>query len=467
MEQAVPTGVAQALHDGVLVAKLASVGAQAVSLQFKRLTGFLKRFLEGSANGHHLSNRLHLQAEFAIASSEFVKVPARDLHHHVVERRLEHCRRVAGDLVLEFVEVVPNGQLGRHLRDGVPRRFGRQRRRARHPRVDFNRNDVLVLVGRHRELDVATSGEVSDAAHHLDGHVPHALERGVTQGHGRRHRDAVPRVDAHRVKVLDGADKGHVVVGIAKKLKLKFLPAQQRLVDHHLVNRAQVEAPLQLVLEGIFVVHHSRAGTPQGGGRADAQGVTKLLRHLLAFQEALGRGLRCHGDINLSHEFAEGLPVLCDVDGLGIHPNHAHVVFFPNAHFLALNGEIQSRLPAHGGKHRIDVGVPFEDGHDGLRLERLEVDMVCDDRVGHDGRRVRIDEGDFDAFLLEAAGSVAPRVVEFTGLSNDNRSASDDEDRLDAVVFGHFFFIRVPFSLSESGIRARTRRPNVVDRGQN
>ena len=46
------------------------------------------------------------------------------------------------------------------------------------------------------------------------------------------------------------------------------------------------------------------------------------------------------------------------------------------------------------------------------------------------------------AAATEAARRLASGVVEFTGLSNDNWSTSNDEDRLDAVVFGHFFFIR-------------------------
>ena len=139
---------------------------------------------------------------------------------------------------------------------------------------------------------------------------------------------------------------------------------------------------------------------------------------------------------------------------------------FPNPHLLALYGEVQGRLATHRRKDCIDVGVFLEDVDDRLRLERFEIHMVCDDRVGHDGRRVGIDEGDLDAFFLQTAGSLDYRVVKFAGLSNDNRSAANDEDRLDAVVFGHFFFIRAPHPCFGAGIRATNRRPNVVERGK-
>ena len=230
---------------------------------------------------------------------------------------------------------------------------------------------------------------------------------------------------------------------------------------------AQVQSALQLVLKGVFVVDHRSTRAAERVRRTNAQGVSKLLRHLFPFQETLGRGLGRHWHVNFAHELAEGLPVLRDVDGLGVHPNHPHVVFFPNAHLLTLDGEVQCGLAAHRGQHRIDVRVLFEDVHNRLRLEWLEVDMVRDDRVGHDGRGIGIDEGHLDAFFLKASGRLASRVVEFAGLSNDDRSASNDQDRFDAVVFGHFFFIRSPFPSIKEGKRARTRRSNVVNRLRN
>ena len=52
----------------------------------------------------------------------------------------------------------------------------------------------------------------------------------------------VARVDAHRVDVLDRADDHDVVVAVAHHLELELAPAEHRLLDQHLVDRARGEA---------------------------------------------------------------------------------------------------------------------------------------------------------------------------------------------------------------------------------
>ena len=52
----------------------------------------------------------------------------------------------------------------------------------------------------------------------------------------------VAGVDAHRVDVLDRADDDDVVVAVAHHLELELAPAEHRLLDQHLVDRARREA---------------------------------------------------------------------------------------------------------------------------------------------------------------------------------------------------------------------------------
>ena len=72
VEQAVPTGVTKALHDGILVTEFAAVGTESVSLDFKRLACLLKGFLKGATNGHNLADGLHL-ARLAVAAGNLSK----------------------------------------------------------------------------------------------------------------------------------------------------------------------------------------------------------------------------------------------------------------------------------------------------------------------------------------------------------------------------------------------------------
>ena len=102
-EQAVVAGVLQLAQDGLLVGFFLAVGPQSVAADLERLTSFLQRFLEGTSDAHRFADGLHLQTKVHVGSHKFSEVPARNLHDHVVQGRLEEGRGGAGDLVLEFV----------------------------------------------------------------------------------------------------------------------------------------------------------------------------------------------------------------------------------------------------------------------------------------------------------------------------------------------------------------------------
>ena len=167
-------------------------------------------------------------------------------------------------------------------------------------------------------------------------------------------------MDPHRVEILNGAHNGHIVVGVAQQFQLKLLPPQKCLVNHHFVDGAEVKTTLKFVLEGLFVIHHSGSCAAQSVRRTNAQRITELLCHFLALQKTLRCGLRCHRDINLAHQLSECFAILSDVDGFGVHTNHPHVVLLPNAHFFALDGQVEGSLSTHGRQHGINVGVLLE-----------------------------------------------------------------------------------------------------------
>ena len=76
-----------------------------------------QRLFEGAADGHHFAHRFHLRPENRLGAREFLELPARDLDHHVVERRLEAGRRDFGDVVLDFIQTIADRQLRRDFRD--------------------------------------------------------------------------------------------------------------------------------------------------------------------------------------------------------------------------------------------------------------------------------------------------------------------------------------------------------------
>ncbi|CAB4771268.1 unannotated protein [freshwater metagenome] len=84
------------------------------------------------------------------------------------------------------------------------------------------------------ELDVAATGVYTDRANDLDANVAHVLELNIGQGQRRRHRDGVPCVHAHRVKVFDRTHHDDVVVLVAHELEFVLFPAQDGFFKQNL-----------------------------------------------------------------------------------------------------------------------------------------------------------------------------------------------------------------------------------------
>ncbi len=91
--------------------------------------------LKAGANGHNLARSLHLRAQRTLGVHELIKRPFRELYDHIVHRRLHAGIRLPGHSVFDLVQRIANGDLGRHLGDGIPCRLAGQRRRTAHPRV--------------------------------------------------------------------------------------------------------------------------------------------------------------------------------------------------------------------------------------------------------------------------------------------------------------------------------------------
>ena len=99
---------------------------------------------------HHLAYRLHGRPDDPRGALELLGVPPGHLHHDIVERGLEHRRRHARHLVLQLGEGVPQADLRRDVRDGVPGRLRGQRGRPREPGVDLDRVVRLGAAARAR-----------------------------------------------------------------------------------------------------------------------------------------------------------------------------------------------------------------------------------------------------------------------------------------------------------------------------
>ncbi len=101
LEQLGPRGEAATRHGArqgsQVVVPRRVLGEEAGARLLQAPQRLVERGAEGPVDGHHLARRLHLAAQRAVGARELVEREARQLDHHVVERRLEGGDRGPGD----------------------------------------------------------------------------------------------------------------------------------------------------------------------------------------------------------------------------------------------------------------------------------------------------------------------------------------------------------------------------------
>ena len=282
-------------------------------------------FLKGLADGHHLAGSLHLSSQISFGVNKFIKGPLGQLDYYIVDGRLKAGVGSAGNGVFNFVQSKTDGDLGRHLGDGIAGGLGGQGGGTGHTGVYLD-DRVFKAVRIQGELDIAASLYLQHADDIQGGGTEHLVFL-VRQSHRRSDYDRVPSVNAHRIKVFHGADGDDVALAVPDHLKLDFLPAGYAFFHQHLGDRGKPQAVLRDFPKLLLVFHDTAAGAAQGKGRADNQRVADLIGEV---HRALHRIHHLGGDAGLAngfHSILEHLAVLRLVDGLRISAQQGHAVF--------------------------------------------------------------------------------------------------------------------------------------------
>ena len=427
-------------------------GPETGRLGLHRAQRLAERLGEVAAERHPLADRLHRGGQLGVGAGELLEGEPRHLDHDVVQGRLERGGRLLGDVVGDLVEGVADRQLGGDLGDREAGRLAGQGAGPRHPRVHLDDDQPA---GRRldRELDVAAAGVDADRPQHVDAEVAHLLVLAVGQGHRRCDGDAVAGVHAHRVDVLDRADDHDVVVAVAHQLELELLPAEHALLDQHLVHRAGGEAgggdPAQVLL----VVRHARTGAAHGVRRPDDDRVAEVLDRLQHRVEGVADRAARHVATDRADDLLEPLPVLAALDGVDVGADQLDGVLLQDPALVQLDRDVEGGLPAQRRQDRVR---PFDrdDLLDVLRGERLDVGRVGELGVGHDRRRVGVDQADPQPLGAQDPAGLGAGVVELAGLPDHDRAGADDQDVLDVGAPRHQCCLPV---VSASPIRSANR----------
>ena len=426
-----------------------AIQPQAEALDFHGADDLLEGFLEGAADGHGFADALHLGRERFVGFGELLKRPAGHLDDDVVDGGLEARAGGAGDVVLEFVQGVADGEFGGDLGDWEPRRLAGERAGARDAGVHLDHDHLEGQGTVGTGLGLGVDGELDVAAACFDAHGPHDRESRVAHGliflvgerENRRDGDAVARVDAHRIDVLDAADDDAVVLLVADDFEFEFLPADHGLVDLHLRDHARGEAAGHDVAVFLEVVGDAAARAAQREGGADDRGEADFLEELLGVGEGVdGLGFG-EGESDLLADVLEDLAVFGAMDDLAVGADHLDAEFLQRAVVPEGAGAVERGLAAQGGQDGVDARAALlfelDDLADALGRDRLDVGPIAELRIGHDRRRVAVDQHDAVPLGLEGLAGLRARVVKLAALADDDGTGTQDEDGLDVGAFGH------------------------------
>ncbi len=245
-------------------------------------------------------------------------------------------------------------------------------------------------------------------------------------------------MDPHRVDVLDRADDHDVVVVVAHHLELELAPAEHRLLDQDLVDRAGGEALGDDLAQLGLGLPHATTLAAHGEGRPDdrRQADAAVGQRRLDLAEALDRDRPRDAQARLVHRLAELLAVLGAADRGGVGADQLDPEALQRAVLVQRHRQVERGLAAEGRQQRIGA-LLFDDLGHRAGQQRLDVGGGGELGVGHDRRRVGVDEDDLVALLEQDLAGLHAGVVELGRLADHDRAGADQQDLLDVGALRH------------------------------
>ena len=241
---------------------------------------------------------------------------------------------------------------------------------------------------------------------------------------------------AHGIEVLDRADDDAVVRLVAHHLHFVFFPAQQRFLDQQFVGGGCFQSALADGFEFFGVVGDAAACSAQRETGTDDGREANVLLHVPGLSHAVRHTASGRTQADARHGILEFLAIFRLINGLGRGANQFHFVLVQHAVAPQIQRAVQRSLTAHGGQN--GVGALFgDDFFHRLPGNRLDVGHVGRGGIGHDRRRIAVDQDDAEAFLAQRLAGLHTRIVKLAGLADDNGAGTDDQNALNVLTFGH------------------------------
>ena len=243
-------------------------------------------------------------------------------------------------------------------------------------------------------------------------------------------------MDAHGVQVFHVADGNHVALGVPHDLVFDFFPAGDALFHQDLMDGRKAQAVGGDLMQLFPVLADTAAGTTHGERRADDDGIADDLGKIQRVVQILHHLGGDDGLVQLFHGVLEELPVLGPVDGLGLAGQQADAAAVQETVAGQFHGQVQTHLAAQVGQDGVGLFL-FDDPFHHFGGQRLDIHMIGDVRIGHDGGRVGVDEDRLHAFGLEGTAGLGAGIVKLCRLTDDNGAGADDQHLFDTGIFRH------------------------------
>ena len=175
----------------------------------------------------------------------------------------------------------------------------------------------------------------------------------------------------------------------------------------------------------MFVVRDSAAASAECISRTKynriTDGVGKVHTGLHGFNDERS----CNRFSDFFHRLFKFETVFRFFDGLRSCSDQAHIVLFQKSCLLKLHGKVQSCLASQCRKHAVRLFFDNQLFYD-LYGQRLNINSVCNVFIGHNGRRIGVEQNNLNAFLFQRTARLCSGVVKLCRLSDDNRTGTDD-----------------------------------------
>jgi hypothetical protein len=208
------------------------------------------------------------------------------------------------------------------------------------------------------------------------------------------------------------------------------------LSAQHRADGREVQPSLDGRDEFVAIVGDPAAGSAQREGGPHDRGVPGVGHGLQRFVERADDPTTRRGEPDPHHGLGELLAVFRHPDRPLVRPDQLDSVPGEGAILGERHRDVQRGLAAHGRKQRVRP-LPLDHLGHPLGRDRFDVGAVGDLRVGHDRRRIRIDQDDPVALLLERPHRLGARVVELGALPDHDGAGTEQENGAQVSPLGH------------------------------